>query len=135
MYKEKTSYNSSSVDNLLQSLPIPTINEEQKQFCELKISPKECAEALKTFKNNKSPGIDGIPADFYTFFWLTIKMYVTDAINYSFTSGQISTSQKLGVITLIPKKDKDRFFKKLAPHLPTLYRLQDYHKNVSFKTR
>ena len=67
LYKEKTSYNSSSVDNLLQSLPIPTINEEQKQFCELKISPKECAEALKTFKNNKSPGIDGIPADFYKF--------------------------------------------------------------------
>ena len=92
LYKEKTSYNSSSIDNLLQSLPIPTINEEQKQFCELKISPKECAEAFKTFKNNKSPGIDGIPADFYTFFWSTIKTYVTDA------------SQKLGVITLIPKK-------------------------------
>ena len=33
---------------------------------------------------------------------------MTEAIKYSFENGQLSTSQRLGILTLIPKKDKDR---------------------------
>ena len=34
---------------------------------------KEVSEALISMKNNKTPGIDGIPADFLKVFWRQLK--------------------------------------------------------------
>ena len=42
---------------------------------------EEVSEALKSMKNNKTPGIDGIPADFLKVFWRQLKFFVTNAIN------------------------------------------------------
>ena len=38
---------------------------EQKNSCEGLISPEECSKLLDSFQSNKSPGNDGIPAEFY----------------------------------------------------------------------
>ena len=57
--------------------------------------------------NNKSPGPDGIPIEFYKQFWSSISEILFDSFRKSFKTGQLSPSQKKGVITLIPKKDKD----------------------------
>ena len=59
-------------------------------------------------KNSKSPGVNGLPADFYKFFWQNIKHLVLASINYALNHGELSINQKRGIITLIPKKDKDR---------------------------
>ena len=58
-------------------------------------------------KNNKTPGSDGLPIEFYKMFWLRIGNYYIDSINAAFVAGDMSVSQKLGLITLLPKKDKD----------------------------
>ena len=42
-----------------------TITNEQKQHCEGEISEYEAFTALKEMNNNKSPGSDGISADFF----------------------------------------------------------------------
>ena len=63
-------------------------------------------------KNGKTPGIDGLPADFYKFFWKDIKHLVINSIINSFNKGTLSNNQKTGILTLIPKKDKDRMFLK-----------------------
>ena len=44
---------------------IPKLTEEQKQACEGKILLEECELILETFSNNKAPGNDGIPIEFY----------------------------------------------------------------------
>ena len=59
-------------------------------------------------KNGKSPGSDGFTAEFYKFFWIDIKYLVLDSLNYAFHNGELSIDQKRGIITLIPKKDKER---------------------------
>ena len=48
---------------------IPVLTEEQKLSCEGEISPEECAAALDSFQNNKTPGNDEIPIEFYRTFW------------------------------------------------------------------
>ena len=45
-----------------------TLSEDMKQSCEGIITNDEILKALKTTKNNKSPGIDGIPYEFYKTF-------------------------------------------------------------------
>lgn len=70
----------------------------------------ECANILKSFSNNKSPGNDGIPSEFYRYFWNEVKTILVNCFNYSYEHGELSTSQKQSVITLIHKKDKDRLY-------------------------
>ena len=76
------------------------------------INYKECHEALPTFKNNKSPGNDGLTSEFYKSFRETISNDLIKRINDIQKFGSLTHSQKQAVITLIEKKGKDILFLK-----------------------
>lgn len=61
---------------------------------------------------NKSPGSDGLPAEFYRIFWNDISDYLLNSFHYAYLRGQLSVSQKRGIIKLIPKKDTELYFVK-----------------------
>ncbi|KAL9962757.1 hypothetical protein ACROYT_G031895 [Oculina patagonica] len=82
------------------------ISDEERKRCEGLLTAAECLESLKTMESNKSPGTDGIPAEFYKVFWNDIKSFLLASINASYEKGLLSISQRRGLITLIPKKDK-----------------------------
>ena len=56
-------------------------------------------------KINKSPGSDGLQPEFYIQFWDQIKDTVVNSINEAFIKGELSNSQKRGILTLIYKKN------------------------------
>ena len=85
-----------------------SLNEEEKLSCEGIISENECLRALKEFKNCKSPGTDGLSAEFYKFFWSDISTDIIGSFKYAFKTGMLSISQRRGIISLIPKKNKDK---------------------------
>ena len=98
----------SHTDYFLDSTEIPQLNDTQWQACEGKLSQTECSKALRAFQNNKSPGSDGFTAEFYKFFWGDINKMVLESLNYGFRTDKLSIDQRRGIISLIPKKDKDR---------------------------
>ena len=59
-------------------------------------------------KNHKSPGSDGLNAEFYNAFWPSIGNLVVESLNTSFERGELSPSQKRSIITLLAKSDSDR---------------------------
>ena len=65
------------------------------------------ANIIKTFQNNKSPGTDGLPIEFYKIFWNDVKNVLLNSINFAYENGHLSISECQGIITLLPKKDKD----------------------------
>ena len=67
---------------------------------------------VQQLKNNKSPGIDGLPAEFYKIFWNDIKHILFESFNFSIYSGKLSISQRQGVISLFPKPEKDQHYLK-----------------------
>ena len=48
---------------------------DQKLFCESEITKEECGKALQMLSNNKTPGCDGLPTEFYNFFWGILKFF------------------------------------------------------------
>ena len=56
---------------------------------------------------NKTPGSDGLPAEFYKVFWKDISQYLLKALNALYANGCLSVTQRSGLITLTPKKNKD----------------------------
>ena len=87
---------------------IAPLKKEEQQLCEGLVSVNECANALTEFKNAKSPGIDGFSAEFYKFFWPELGTEMVSSFNHAFRSGTLSISQRRGIISLIPKKNKDK---------------------------
>jgi hypothetical protein len=120
-YKKLYSDSSEDIENetefeLFRDENLPKINEESKESCETDITIKEIGIALKELKNGKSPGSDGYTADFYKFFWPTIKETVLESIIYANNIGKLSIDQRRGIINLIPKKGKDpRLLKNWRP--------------------
>ena len=91
---------------------LSTLPEDEMKRCEGLITEKECAEALKSMENGKSPGCDGFTVDFYKVFWNDIKSLLVESINFSYEKGILSVDQRRGIITLIPKKNKIRLLLK-----------------------
>ena len=90
----------------------PQLSEEQKNYCDKDITENEILNAIKDLKNGKTPGSDGLPIEFYKFFWINIKDLLVNSILYAFENGELSIEQKRGIITLLPKKSKNRLFLK-----------------------
>ena len=89
-----------------------TLKQEEADTCEGLLTLEECTNSLKQFMNNKTPGSDGFTIEFYRFFWPAIGPIMVDSFNYAFENGEMSISQKRGILSLIPKKDKDKKYLK-----------------------
>lgn len=68
-----------------------------RESCEDLITEEECRRALRTFKHQKSAGIDGLPYEFYQQFWGLLGNDLVAAFNECFQLGQLSFSQLTGV--------------------------------------
>jgi len=90
----------------------PRLTKVQKNFCDNELNESEILKSLKALKNGKTPGTDGLPPDFYKFFWVDIKSLVINSLKYALASNELSIEQKRGIINLIPKKNKNRLFLK-----------------------
>ena len=76
------------------------------------IKIEECYKVLKDMKKNKSPGSDGFTSEFYMFFWNDLKYQMLRSFQETFNKEMLSDSQKLGVITCLPKPGKPKEFLK-----------------------
>ena len=90
----------------------PKVSPEDKNELEQEISRHECLKALKNMKNGKSPGSDGLTAEFYKFFWSDIGTYLVRSLKETFLKQKLSNYQRLGIITCLPKPGKQREFMK-----------------------
>ena len=98
----------------------PTISAAQKDKCEEVVVESELLYALKQMKNGSAPGCDGITVEFLKMFWARISQLLTLSFNSAFENGNLSSSQRKAVITLIHKgKDlaRDKQKTELATHI------------------
>ena len=86
----------------------PTLSEDEQALCEGLITQREALNALKDFSADKKPGIDGLPAECLRYFWPELQSSIVSSFNYAFQNGSLSISQRRGIISLIPKKNKDK---------------------------
>ena len=57
--------------------------------------------------DSKTPGTDGLPAEFYKLFWSDISDALIPALNFAYDTGKLPITQRRGLIKLIPKKETD----------------------------
>ena len=109
-------YTKSSVENFdwnrLAHFDIPKLNTRMKDSLEGPLTLDEISDAIKNMKNNKSPGLDGFTVEFFKVFWNYLQHFLLRSLNSAYVSNNMSYTQKLGVISLLPKGSKDRKYLK-----------------------
>ena len=77
LYELKRGADEDDILDFLSNKNISTLNNSERESCDQEITVQECFESLSSFKNNKSPGNDGLTKEFYIVFWskLTASKY------------------------------------------------------------
>ncbi len=78
----------------------------------------KCQAALLSMSHGKTPGSDGFPMEFFVSFWDILGLDLVRILNVAFESGQLSTSQRRGLIIVLYKKRdhlKTKNFRPISP--------------------
>ena len=98
-----------STDKFIEKETFPRLDENDVTLCEGLVSLNETTAALKKLNNGSAPGSDGITIEFVKFFWSKLSNVITNSFNDSFNKGELSYTQRQGIITLLHKgKNLDR---------------------------
>ena len=103
-----TQLQDTDLNQLLSDYVTRTLDPTEAEELEGKITEPELNATLKNMKNNKTPGIDGFPAEFFKVFWSRLKYYILSAINTCYDKGILSLTLRQCIISCIPKGDKSR---------------------------
>lgn len=95
------------MDDLLRDLP--KLTDDQRQWLDADIQLDEISEAVKKLSNGRSPGIDGLPSEFYKQFWTLLKDDILDVFRVSYRKNELPTSsifiaKKSGSIFIAKKR-------------------------------
>ena len=94
LYNSRQEKNCHIPDTFFNSDQIEKLMEQEKVICDRPISVEECEKIMQTFKNDKSPGNEGLTYEFYKQFWNSIKITLMDCNEYAYEHKELSTSQK-----------------------------------------
>lgn len=114
-YKKLYSHKESDDINLNEEILLHDVNklsEEEKLKLEDPLDYNELLASLKKMSNNSSPGSSGFTVAFYKFFWIDLGYFLLRALNESFENQELSVTFKQGIITCIPKGNKDKMLLK-----------------------
>ena len=80
------------------------LNENDCEILEKCIFDSEIYNAIAKMNRNKSPGLDGLPIEFYLKFWKVIKKELVEVIRNIAKGMELEEKQRKAVITLIHKE-------------------------------
>lgn len=89
---------------------IKKISESSIEMCDQEISLNEISHCINKLKDNKSPGNDGLISEFYKFFQNELSPFLLFVFTEAIQQGYLPNSLRQGLITLLPKPNKDILF-------------------------
>lgn len=108
LYKEPKSQTTTDNTNIfLKNLELPVLSEDASLQMISPITDEEIRNAIKRLKNNKSPGVDGLPGEFYKYFINDLTPVLTEVFRYALSEGNPPETWSQAIISVIHKEGKD----------------------------
>ncbi len=115
LYASNNEPDQSEIDAFLNKLDLPTLPTELINSLDAPITSEELYKALNKMPNSKSPGPDGLPAEFYKHLWNVLSPLFHRVTIEIKTTSTIPTHMNTAAMTLLLKPNKD-------PSHPASYR-------------
>ena len=109
LYKSRgeTSYSGPDLASFFNANNEAALKDFERDNCEGQLTEMECLES--SMDSGKSPGADGLPAEFYKIFWKDVAATLIKSQSFAYEMGKLSITQRRGIIKLIPKKDGESY--------------------------
>ena len=91
----------------MRTIDLPSLTSDEAGPCGNLLTNEEIWNALNEMQNNKSPGNDGLPSEFYVTFFNLLKIDLLQCLNECWEKCELSNSQSQVILTLIEKPGKD----------------------------
>jgi len=114
LYSSEKDPDQKDIDSFLNNINLPQLSKHQINTLESPLTEHELFNALKLMPNNKAPGPDGFPAEFYKHFWSILSPLFIRMINESKQKSKLPDNMNTATISLLLKPNKD-------PTLPSSY--------------
>ena len=107
LYTSEINFKNDSCFNFLNSVQLHQLSDQECISLETPLSLSELQKALQTMNSGKSPGLDGLPPEFFTVFWSQLGPLLLNMFLSTIKKGYLSKNMNIAIITLILKKGKD----------------------------
>ncbi|KAF7648191.1 hypothetical protein LDENG_00160580 [Lucifuga dentata] len=107
LYKEDEPHKKEKIEVFFNSINLTRLTAEEADMMASPIKEKEIKENILKLKNNKSPGIDGFPGEYYKMFVNELTPVLCKVYNYALTEGNPPGSWSDAVVSVIHKDNKD----------------------------
>lgn len=104
LYDSEISLDKIHCNNWLNHLNLPHLSVEESADLDRLISMEELKLAALSMQRGKSPGLDGIPPEFFATFWDQLGPFLFDMIDFSIKKGELSRDVNTALISLLLKK-------------------------------
>ena len=108
LYKEEP-VDREAMNAFLYDINLPKVPPHLVESCEGPLTYEEAKEAISLMQNNKTPGSDGLPAEFYKKFFPLFRHDFIQMINLCFLWETLTPSQRLSLIRLLCKNREYHF--------------------------
>lgn len=104
LYSSNSKCEPTSYTSFLSTLNLPHLAESDSESLARPLSLIELESLIKVMSKGKSPGLDGIPVEFYLTFWSDLGPLMLDMMQYSIDQGCFSQNMNMAIISLLLKK-------------------------------
>ena len=78
----------------VEEINLKQLSDEKKQALDKPVTLEELGRALQIMHNNKAPGTDGFPTEFFKVFWKELSYFFSKTVLESFEKGDLPMSMK-----------------------------------------
>lgn len=107
LYTSRFSGSEEGLATYLDNIPLPILSAQSRQSLEKTISCSKLEEALQSAPNEKAPGSDGLPAEFFKQHREILLPYLLEVLQEAMGTASLPASMIKAIIVLLPKPGKD----------------------------
>ncbi|KAM4796088.1 breast cancer type 2 susceptibility protein [Rhinophrynus dorsalis] len=107
LYSSHLSSSSSEIDSFLSRCEVPRLTREDTLMLYVLVTLREVVEASKQLPSGKSPGVDGLPPEWYKAYSEVSAPHLLNAFLLALDTGALPPSMNSASVVLIPKLGKD----------------------------
>lgn len=108
LYKTGQDADNTGAKRFMDGMTLPKLQDEDRDLLDADISETEVLQAMNSLQNNKTPGPDGFPIEYYKTFSKKLLTPIVNMIKEALENKKLPDSLEIATLTLLPKPGKDK---------------------------
>lgn len=107
LYTAQTAVSEQEINEYLDDIALAWLSHEHREYLSQPSAEEEFRAAINSLPNNKAPGLDGLPREFYKMYKDILIPHLAAMFEEAYENGVLPSSLREALLIALPKPDKD----------------------------